>query len=301
VSEASTAIAPPARVPLRIWLLAARPRTLTAAVAPVAVGSALAASAGSFRPWRALGALLSATLIQVGTNLANDYYDFKRGADAERVGPVRVTQSGLVAPERVKRAAIACFAGALLLGVALAAVGGPAIVVIGVLSILSGYAYTGGPWPLGYHGLGDVFVLVFFGLVAVAGTAYLQAGTVPPAAWLAWVPVGCLCTNILVVNNLRDRVTDQKAGKRTLAVRIGVLGTRAEYAVLLALSFAMPPLLWWLGLAGPRAMLAWLSLPAALPPLRLVLRAEGAALNPALGGSARLQLLFCLLFAAGLW
>jgi 1,4-dihydroxy-2-naphthoate octaprenyltransferase len=266
----------------------------------VAVGSALAAAAGSFRPWRALGALLSATLIQVGTNLANDYYDFKRGADAERVGPVRVTQSGLVAPARVKRAAIACFAGALLLGVALAAVGGPAIVVIGVFSILSGYAYTGGPWPLGYHGLGDVFVLVFFGLVAVTGTAYLQVRTVPPAAWLAWVPVGCLCTNILVVNNLRDRITDARAGKRTLAVRIGVFGTRAEYAVLLALSFATPPLLWALGLAGPRAMLAWLSLPAAIAPLRLVMRAEGAALNPALGLSARLQLLFCLLFAAGI-
>ncbi|GAC1607667.1 MAG: 1,4-dihydroxy-2-naphthoate polyprenyltransferase [Myxococcales bacterium] len=301
MSEAPLAASPPARVPARVWLLAARPRTLTAAVAPVAVGSAAAAAAGSFRPCLALGALLSATLIQVGTNLANDYSDFKRGADAERVGPVRVTQGGLVAPARVKRAAVACFAGALVVGIALSAAGGPVIVAIGVLSIVAGYAYTGGPWPFGYHGLGDVFVLVFFGLVAVTGTAYLQAGTVPAAAWIAWVPVGCLCTNILVVNNLRDRNTDAKVGKRTPAVRIGVAGTRAEYVVLLVVSFATPALLWALGFAGPRVLLAWLSLPAAVAPLRLVLRGEGAALNPALGGSARLQLLFCLLLAAGMW
>lgn len=279
---------------LRVWLLAARPRTLSAAVAPVVVGSALAARLGSFRPGPALAALCSAMLIQIGTNLANDYSDFKRGADTpERVGPQRVTQSGLVAPRVVKRAAIACFALSAVFGAWLAAVAGWPILVVGLLSIASGWLYTGGPWPLGYHGLGDVFVFIFFGLVATVGTVFVQTLRAPPVAFLAALPVGCFATAILVVNNLRDRLTDAKAGKNTLAVKLGARAMRVEYVALLLLAFVAVALL-------PGRPLALLALPLAVPPLRRVLRDEGAALNPALGETARIQIVAALLMALGL-
>jgi 1,4-dihydroxy-2-naphthoate polyprenyltransferase len=285
---------------LGVWLMAARPRTLTAAVTPVAVGSAVAASQGSFQPLPALAALLSAVSLQIGTNLANDYHDFERGADtAERVGPRRVTQSGLVPPRTVRAAAIGMFALAFAVGIYLTVVGGWPILVVGVASIAAGWAYTGGPWPLGYHGLGEAFVFVFFGLVAVAGTVFVQAHAVPAAAFIAAVPVGALAAAILVVNNLRDIVTDAKAGKRTLAVRIGPGPTRAQYALLLAVAFAAPFAL--RAVAGPWALLPLAALPLAIPPLRLVLRQSGAALNPALGDTARLQLVYGLLLAVGLW
>jgi len=167
---------------LAVWVLAARPRTLTAAVTPVVVGTAVAASQGSFRPLPALAALLSAMSLQIGTNLANDYHDFERGADtAERVGPRRVTQSGLVPPRTVRAAAIGMFALAFAVGIYLTVAGGWPILVVGIASIAAGWAYTGGPWPLGYHGLGDAFVFVFFGLVAVTGTVYVQSHSVPPS------------------------------------------------------------------------------------------------------------------------
>jgi 1,4-dihydroxy-2-naphthoate octaprenyltransferase len=287
------ATAPGEQRSLRIWAMAARPRTLAASVAPVIAGTAVAASAGAFRPLVALLALLSSLLIQIGTNFANDYSDFKRGADAERVGPPRVTQSGLVRPELVKRAAWIAFFGAMALGVALAMISGWPIVLIGVVSIAAGWLYTGGPWPLGYHGLGDLFVFLFFGLVATCGTAYAQALFVPQSAWIAGASVGALSTAILVVNNLRDRVTDAKVGKNTLAVKLGPALTRAEYVLLLAAGFVLP-----LSLGRPWPLLA---LPLAVSPLRRVLRQDGAALNPALGETARLLLAVSILLALELW
>jgi len=287
----SEALAP--RPGLGVWLMAARPRTLTAAVSPVLVGTAVAHHAGAMRPLAAALALLSSLLIQVGTNFANDYSDFKRGADADRVGPARVTQSGLVAPATVKRAAWIAFGFSALCGLALAAMAGWPIVAIGAASVAAGWLYTGGPWPLGYHGLGDLFVLVFFGLVATCGTAYAQALYVPSEAWLAGAAVGSLATAILVVNNLRDRESDARVGKNTLAVKIGVTATRAQYLLLVLAPFALAVAL---GTFWPL-----LALPAAAPALRTVLTQEGAALNRGLGQTARLQVLYSLLLAAGLW
>ncbi|WNG52567.1 1,4-dihydroxy-2-naphthoate polyprenyltransferase [Archangium minus] len=298
------AIAPAVEAPrptLKTWLMAARPKTLTAALVPVMVGTALAYGLGVGRWLPALAALVGAMLIQIGTNLTNDYYDFKKGADtAERLGPKRVTQSGLIAPGTVLASALLCFGLAVVTGIYLVVVGGWPIVAIGLASVLAGYAYTGGPFPLGYNGLGDVFVFIFFGLVAVPGTFYVQALTVGPAAWWAAIPVGAIGTALLVVNNLRDASTDVKAGKRTLVVRFGTTMGKAEYVLLLMAAFSTPLVMWGLGLASPWVLLALLSVPVAVPPLKLVLGAEGAALNPALGGTARLQLVFGVLFSAGL-
>ena len=278
---------------LGVWLMAARPRTLSAAVSPVLVGTAIAHRAGALRPLPALLALLASLFIQIGTNFANDYSDFKRGADANRVGPQRVTQSGLVAPRTVKLAAWIAFGISGVLGIALAALSGWPVIAIGVASVAAGWLYTGGPWPLGYHGLGDLFVFVFFGLVATSGTAYAQALFVPREAWVAGTAVGSLATAILVVNNLRDRQTDAKVGKNTLAVKLGAAASRAQYVVLVVAPFALAFLL---GTAWPL-----LALLAALPALRTVLREEGAALNRGLGQTARLQILYSVLLAAGLW
>lgn len=286
---------------LRAWVLAARPQTLPAAVAPVVVGSAAAFAAGSFRWLPFLAALVGALLIQIGTNLANDYFDFRKGADtAERLGPVRVTQAGLLAPEAVRTGMIVAFGAAALIGVYLIVVGGWPILVIGILSIAAGVLYTGGPWPLGYNGLGDLFTFIFFGIVAVTATAYLHAGAVPPLAWAASVPVAMLVTAIIVVNNLRDIATDRAAGKRTLAVIIGAQATRAEYAFLVIGAFLAPPIFWLGGLTGPWVMLAWLAAPLAIAPMRTMLNGEGRALNPALKGTARLHLAFGLLLALGM-
>jgi 1,4-dihydroxy-2-naphthoate polyprenyltransferase len=284
----------------RAWVLAARPGTLAAAVSPILVGSACAAAAGAFRPGPALAALFGAVLIQIGTNLANDLYDFKKGADtAERLGPPRVTQTGLLTPEKVRAGAIVAFALAALAGLYLLSVAGWPVVVIGLLSIVSGVAYTAGPRPLGYVGLGDLFVFVFFGLVAVCGTAFVQALRVPSLAWIAAVPVGALATAILVVNNLRDRVEDARAGKRTLAVRLGARGARLEYAVLLGLAYAAT-----LAVAAIERS-AWGLLPLATAPaagllLRAVQSLDGAALNPYLGRTALLGLAHGALLAAGI-
>jgi 1,4-dihydroxy-2-naphthoate octaprenyltransferase len=286
---------------IRAWVLAARPQTLPAAITPVVVGSAAALETGSFRWGPFIAALVAALLIQIGTNLANDYFDFRKGADTEeRLGPTRVTQAGLLAPETVRNGMIATFGVAALIGVYLIVVGGWPILVIGVLSIAAGVLYTGGPWPLGYHGLGDLFTFIFFGIIAVTATAYLHAGTVPPLALAASAPVAMLVTAIIVVNNLRDIATDRRAGKRTLAVMIGARATRAEYALLVVGAFLAPPLLWLGGLTGPWVLLAWLAAPLAIAPLRTMLTAEGRALNPALKGTARLHLIFGLLLALGM-
>ena len=276
-----------------VWFQAARPRTLAASVAPVLVGTAVAAQIGGLRPIAAVLALASSLFIQIGTNLANDYSDFKRGADVERVGPQRVTQSGLVQPAKVKRAAIFAFGIAIVLGLALTALSGWPLIVIGVFSVASGWLYTGGPWPLGYHGLGDLWVFLFFGLVATCGTVYSQALTVPPQAWIAGAAMGALATSILVVNNLRDRVTDAKVGKNTLAVKIGARFTRVEYVALLVFAFGLT-----FALGRPWPLLA---LPLAVKPLQRVLRSDGGALNPALGETARLQLVFAVLLAVEIW
>ncbi len=245
-----------------IWLGATRPRTLPAAVAPVLVGTALAAHDGRLDLGAAGLCLLFALLIQIGTNFANDYYDFMQGADtAARVGPRRAVAAGLVRPEVMKRAMIAVFAVAFAAGLGLIAWGGPWLIVIGVASIVCGVAYTGGPWPLGYNGLGDVFVFLFFGLVAVGATYFVQAGRLTLDALLAAVPVGLLAANILVVNNYRDVETDTVAGKRTLVVRFGRGAARAQFVGSLAVALAMPLVFW------ARGFSAWILLPLVLAPM----------------------------------
>ncbi len=284
----------------RAWLLACRPVTLTAAVVPVLVGAAVARSQGAVRLAPAIAALAGAILIQIATNFANDVFDHEKGADtAERLGPTRATQSGLLSARQVRGGMLVVVALAVAVGGYLASVAGWPIVVIGVASIASGVAYTAGPYPLGYHGLGDVFVFLFFGFVAVLGTAYVAAGAVPPVAWLAAAPVGAIATAVLVVNNVRDRATDVGAGKRTLAVRFGRRAAIAEYVALMVVAFAAPT-----ALAALRGS-AWPLLPLVSAPIawKLVasLRAkEGKALNPVLASTAKLLLLHGVLFAAGL-
>ncbi|TVQ96456.1 MAG: 1,4-dihydroxy-2-naphthoate polyprenyltransferase [Deltaproteobacteria bacterium] len=285
---------------LSLWWMAARPKTLSAAAVPVLVGVAVALLDGLFRPLPALAALLGAFLIQVGTNLANDYYDFKKGADTEeRLGPTRVTQAGLIAPDAVFRAMVLTFAASALVGLYLVWIGGWPIVVIGLLSIASGVAYTGGPWPLGYNGLGDLFVFVFFGLVATVGTYWVQALEWSWLALAAAVPVGLLSTAILVVNNLRDADTDALAGKRTLAVRFGKPAARAEYVALVVLAFASAGLVAWLA-ASPWPLLSLLAFPLAIRGVRSVLRDEGPVLNDTLALTAKLLALHGLLLAVGI-
>ena len=237
--KAAAGLHPPST--LVVWLMAIRPRTLTAAVAPVILGTAIAGARGAMAIGPAAAALVGALLIQVATNLANDYFDFMKGGDrGGRVGPTRVVQAGLLAPNTVMRAVVLVVGLATLVGAYLVWVGGPGILVVGVFSLVCAIAYTGGPFPLAYHGLGDVFVFVFFGLVAVGGTYWVQARALPPDLLLAGAGVGAVTTAILVVNNLRDIVTDEEAGKRTLAVRLGRRGTRIEYLVLLVGAAVVP-------------------------------------------------------------
>lgn len=284
----------------RAWLLASRPATLTAAVVPVLVGTAVAHAQGEFKKGPALSALLGAMLIQIGTNFANDVFDAEKGADtAERLGPTRAVQAGLLSPKAVRAGMILTFGLATLFGVYLAWSAGWPVVAIGVASILAGIAYTGGPYPLGYHGLGDVFVMAFFGFVAVCGTVFVETAKVPELAIWASVPVGSIATAILVVNNLRDRHTDVKAGKRTLAVRFGRGGALAEYALLLVAAYAVPVVL-AVRLQKPWLLLPLASLPVAALLFRRVLRGEGRELNPCLANTAKLLLLFGALFSAGL-
>lgn len=286
----------------RAWVMAARPKTLTAAAAPVFTGTGLAAHHDVLAWLPAAAALLGALLIQIGTNLANDYYDFIRGGDTEeRIGPVRVTQAGILAPEQVRRAMVLTLAAAMLVGVYLVFIAGWPIVWIGLASVACAVLYTGGPFPLAYHGLGDVFVFVFFGLVAVGGTTFVQGLVWPPDALLAGAALGALSTAILVVNNLRDIETDEKAGKRTLAVRIGARGTKAEYVMLLSLAAAVPPIGVSLFSWPLAALVALVALGAAVPPLRTVLTyRDPRELNPALGGTARVVALYGGLLALGL-
>ncbi len=286
---------------LGVWVLAARPQTLPVAVAPVVVGAAVASAAGGLRYAAVVAALLGALLIQIGTNFAHDVFDFEKGADDEqRLGPPRAVQSGLLSPGAVRAGMIVSFALATVAGAWLVYLSGPIIVAIGVASILSGIAYTGGPYPLGYNGLGDVFVFVFFGLVAVCGTAFVASGSVPAAAWLAALPVGALATAVLVVNNARDHQTDARAGKRTLVVRLGRRFATRQYAALIALAYVSPVLMLALGLTGPGVLLSLLPLPFALGLCRKLAKTEGRDLNPLLPATARLLLATSALLAAGI-
>lgn len=291
-----------ARRGARAWWLAIRPKTLTAAIAPVAVGAALAVRDGVFMPTPALAALVGALLIQIGTNLANDVLDFRRGADdEERLGPTRVVQAGLLSPSAVALGAAAAFGAAALSGLYLILVAGWPILVVGVAAIVSGVLYTAGPYPLAYVGLGDLFVLLFFGLAAVAGTYYVQALTVTPAGLGLGLAVGALSVAILNANNLRDIEGDARIGKRTLAVRLGQARTREYFAAVIAVALALPVLMVLIGWLGWPVLLVLLALPAAVSTVRPVLAGvAGRALNPVLGQTARLQMVHAALLVLGL-
>ena len=282
--------------------MAARPRTLPAAVAPVLVGTALAMTDADLRVGGFVAALLGAILIQVGTNLSNDYSDARRGADTEeRLGPVRVTAGGLVPPRQVLVATYVTFGLAVLCGAYLVYLAGPILLAIGAASILAGVLYTGGPRPYGYEGLGEVFVFLFFGVVAVTGSYYVQTERVTWEAFALAVPVGLLASGILVVNNVRDLETDRRAGKRTLAVRLGRQRTRTMFAVIVYLAFLLAPVTWVFGPMKPWVLLPWLTLPLAAQIVREVRnRTDGPSLNQALAHTGMLQLAFCTLLSAGL-
>ena len=297
--------------------MAARPHTLPAAAAPVIVGTGLAVHESVFAALPALAAFVGAALIQIGTNFANDYYDAVKGVDTdEREGFTRVTQSGLIAPAEVKRAMYATFAIAVLVGVYLVYVGGLPILLIGLASVVSGIAYAGGPFPLGSHGLGDLFVFLFFGVIAVTGSFYVQAaavlapapfpmgipeGTVTLAAFVASLPVAAISTNILVVNNVRDLETDREAGKKTLAVIIGYGASRAEYVGMLALAYLVPFWFWLAADYSPAVLLPLVTLPYAAKVTRTVLTdTSGEALNPALERTGKLLAAHSALFALGM-
>lgn len=283
------------------WVLAVRPRTLLVGATPVLVGAALAHRSGTFRLWPALAALVGALLLQIGSNLANDVFDYEKGADtAERLGPLRVTQAGLLTPSAMKRGMALVFALALLVGVYLTWVSGWPIVVIGLLSIASAIAYTGGPYPLGYNGLGDVFVFLFFGLVAVVGTAWVSSGEVSAQAFYAGAAVGALATNVLVVNNVRDFEQDAAANKRTVIVRFGRGFGIFEYGACLAAAYAVPFLFFVFGWASLPVLLPLCTAPLAVSLFSRVRRERGAALNLVLANTAKLVFLHGLLFALGL-
>jgi len=285
---------------VRAWALAARPRTLPAAAAPVLVGTALAWQARDFAPGPAVAAMAGALLLQVGSNFANDVYDYEKGADTDaRLGPLRVTQAGLLTPADVKRGMWVAFGLATLVGIYLVRVAGWPVVAIGLGSIAAAVAYSGGPFAFGYRGLGDLFVMVFFGFVAVCGTAFVQMGAVPAAAWPAGFMVGALATAILVVNNVRDHETDRVAGKRTLPVVLGREAGVMEFAGLLIGAYAVAWWMVWRDLVDAWALLAFVTLPAAVVLIVDLRRRRGPVLNATLARTAELLFLFCLLFAVG--
>lgn len=285
----------------RAWILAARPKTLPAALTPVLVGTALAIHDGVFDLLPALAAALGALLLQIGSNLANDYFDYFKGADTpDRLGPLRVTASGLITPAELRWGMVAVFGLAALVGIYLIAVGGWPILAVGVASILAAILYTGGPFPFGYYGLGDLFVFIFFGLVAVCGTYWVQALTLSWPVVVAAIPPGLLITAILVVNNLRDIETDRRAGKYTLAVSLGRTGTRMEYSILVGMAYLLTFVLWLVYSFHPLVLLPWITLPLALRLLRQIWRDEGRILNKTLAGTAQLGLFFSIALTIGL-
>jgi 1,4-dihydroxy-2-naphthoate octaprenyltransferase len=284
------------------WMLAIRPKTLTAAVAPVVLGWGIAATTGQFHWGAAVAALFTSVMIQIGTNLVNDVVDFSRGADTEaRTGPVRVTQTGLLTPRQVWAGVIFTFGMAILAGLYLTWLAGWPVLVIGALSLLSGIAYTAGPFPLAYNGLGDLFVFLFFGFAAVGGTVFVVSGTLPFQTWFAATAAGVLTVNILVVNNIRDIETDRLAGRKNIPVVFGRKTAEWEFALMLVAAYAIPLILVCKQLNSAWVMLTLLSLPQGLK-IWGILRSgkSGKALNPILGQTAQLLLRFCLLFTLGL-
>ena len=283
----------------RAWWLAARPRTLPLAAAPVLVGSAVAYDAGGARPGPALAALAGALSLQVAANFANDVFDAERGADTpDRVGPARAVAQGWLSAAAMRRATAAALAGATAVGLYLVWVGGWPILALGLASTAAALAYTGGPYPLAYHGWGEVAVFLFFGVGAVCGTVWVQAGALPPTALVASLPVGALAAAVLVVNNVRDVDTDRQAGKRTLAVRFGAGAARGLYRALLATAFAAP-LAWAFAAQRPALVLPLAAAPLALRLDAALRRERGAALNESLAGTAKLALLSSALLALG--
>ncbi|TKB11705.1 1,4-dihydroxy-2-naphthoate polyprenyltransferase [Desulforhopalus sp. IMCC35007] len=285
----------------QLWWMAIRPKTLPAAVGPVAVGTAVAMADDAFLFLPALGCFLGAMLLQIGVNLANDYFDFKNNIDSdERQGPVRVTQSGLIPPSEVKRGMIVSLVLAALVFLYLGVVGGFPILLVGIVSVLAALAYSGGPFPLASNGLGEIFVFIFFGLVAVGATYYIQAKVLTTIALMAAIPPGFLITAIMVVNNLRDIDTDKKAGKRTLAVMLGRFQTIMEYKALLWASYLVPLVMLILGMADAFILLPLTTLPMARS---LMIKVEcdlGSNLNELLASTARLSLIYSLMFSFGL-
>jgi len=290
------------RTPLSVWIDAARPKTLWAAFAPVLIGTAMAYADEAFHAWSALGALVGAFLIQIGTNFWNDYADFKRGADTEtRTGPVRATQAGLILPEHMKWASVVVFGLALFIALALVMRAGWPFLVIGLVSVLFGYLYTGGPLPLGYIGLGDALVLIFFGPVAVGGTYYVQALEISSPVLIAGLAPGFLSVAILTVNNLRDMRGDEKAGKRTLAVRFGQTFARREYVFCMLAGIGTSVVLFYMDRAEhPYVLLAVLTLPIGRTAIINVCTSNApSVLNAMLGRTAKLLLLYSILFSIG--
>lgn len=286
---------------LSIWVQAARPKTLWAGVTPVLVGISLAWRDGAFHIMSAVAALLGALALQVAANFANDLYDHKHGVDRpDRIGPLRVTQAGLVTPAAMRNALLMALAFAFLIGIYLVVRGGWPIVAIGLSSIIATILYTGGPRPYGHLGLGELFVFVFFGIIAVCGTYYVQSLTLSTAAAVLSIPMGLLAVAILVVNNLRDIETDRRSGKRTLAVRLGVKGARWEFIAALALAGIVPPLMVVLRLSGAGVLLGTVAILFSIPLIRIVYRStEGPVLNRALASTARLQLVYGILVGIG--
>ncbi len=287
---------------LQIWLIAARPRTLPAAVAPVLVGTSLAWTVGPLDWIAFVAASLGALFIQVGTNLSNDYSDARRGADTEeRLGPVRVTAGGLVPPKQVLFATYASFGMAVLCGIYLIIIAGPVLLLIGAASILAGVLYTGGPRPYGYEGFGELFVFTFFGIVAVTGSYYVQRQALEWEAFVLAIPVGLLASAILVVNNVRDLETDRRANKQTLAVRIGRANTRRLFAVMVALAYPTALLPTIVGSFNAWPLLVLLTIPIAVALIRTVAsHTDGPTLNASLAKAGILELSFCVLLTAGL-
>ena len=282
------------------WILASRLRTLPAAISPVLVGVSLAIHDGEFKPFIAFMTLLAAVLIQIGANFANDVYDFLKGSDREdRLGPTRATQSGLILPENMKKGMCLVFAMAICVGFYLASIGGWPIVWIGLASIASAIAYTGGPYPLGYHGWGDVFVFIFFGIIAVPGTYYLQSGIVSYDSILLGIPLGALSTAILIVNNLRDADTDIKSDKRTLAVRLGKPFVKIEYIVMMVIAFATPIYILQFWDEFSLYIILFL-LPISIQHIQSLYTKTGEALNEVLVDTAKFLFHFSLLLSIGL-
>ncbi len=293
--------AAPSRPAWKLWLLAARPKTLPAAIAPVLVGTAVSTHEGGFHALVALMALVTALLLQIGANLANDALDFARGADTpERMGPTRATSAGLLSQQSVLIATGITLTLASLAGLYLVARAGWPLLLLGLAAIVSALAYTGGPFPLGYLGLGELFVFAFFGPVAVAGTAYVQTLALTPLALAASVPIGALAVAILVVNNLRDLSTDAAAGKRTVAVRIGPERTQVEYRAMLMMALASPAVFWLAGWLDWWWLLTVGSWPLAWWLWQDITRKRGRSLNLTLAATARVQLVFSVLLAVAL-